>query len=737
MKLSTPTRPAALQVVIFGQGYRCFDYKAPPDSKIVAGCRVKVPLRRKLYTGIVIGSDVTAVDADKLLSIDSVLDDDPIICDSMLRLFWWVADYYHCLIGSIIRVALPKNIKQGKSLEENHIIVWQCANDKEVTFSLQAYRQKDIYEKLRSVGRLDEPALKSFFPNWRPAMQALQKKGLVKKHKILCSKKQLPENAKYALTKEQKQAIKSISDTFDSFACHLLQGVTSSGKTEVYLQLATSTVARRRQVLILVPEISLIMQTVERFNTRFGTGVTSYHSRLSDKERHRCWSAVARGNINIVVGTRSAIFLPFRDLGIIIIDEEHDASYKQETRVRYHARDVAIKRAKLTNIPIVLGSATPSLETLYNSKQNKDYQCIHLPYRVGQSKMISNRIIDMRTQSHKSGLSDPLLQAIAQRLENDEQVLLFLNRRGYAPAMVCQQCRHPLECSICDAYQVYHLYNNKMSCHHCGKSSPIPKVCPLCGGNEFKTLGIGTEQVEKTLNEIFPSAGILRFDRDVIRKKGQLEQALESAHQARRKEAQILLGTQMLVKGHHFTKVTLVGILNVDDSLFSADFRAVERLAQTIIQVSGRAGRGGINGDVMIQTHYPEDINLKLLLEQNYNMFADYLLGQRCKARLPPNERLAIMYAESKKSGEAIKFLNTVFKYAGAIKQRYKTVELSQPIPALMEKRENFHRACILITANNSNPMHYFLNDLISVIRTKTDSPKVLWNLDVDPINMS
>lgn len=547
--------------------------------------------------------------------------------------------------------------------------------------------------------------------------------------KEVAPERQPPQAGSHRLNAQQQRAIETVRTGFARFNCYLLEGVTGSGKTEVYLNLCESVVGAGRQVLVLVPEIALTLQTVSRFHERLGGGVMSFHSGLTPARRLDCWSAVFAGGVNVVIGTRSAVFMPFRDLGLVIVDEEHDSSYKQEDSLRYHARDVAIKRAQRANVPVVLGSATPSLESLHNAAGGK-YRHLRLPHRVGRHARLACRLVDMRGQAPHAGLSQALINAMRERLAKDEQVLLFVNRRGYAPVMLCRDCGQSLDCARCDAHMVFHLHDRKLHCHHCGKISAVPRQCPACGRDALHAAGVAIEQVEQALHELFPAAGIARFDTDAVRKKDQLEQRLGEVHSG---EAGILLGTQMLIKGHHFRQVSLVGVLNADNGLFSPDFRALERLAQTIVQVSGRAGRGDVPGEVIIQTFHPDHPQLVSLLQDGYAAFASQLLAARAAAALPPHYRCAVFRAEALRIEAAMDFLTRVAKLAARTEGRG-DVQFYDPMPALMEKRVGYYRARLVLKSADGHLLRRFLARLMPQAAALRGAAKLRWHLDVDPI---
>jgi primosomal protein N' (replication factor Y) len=480
---------------------------------------------------------------------------------------------------------------------------------------------------------------------------------------------------------------------------------------------------------VLVPEIGLTPQLVSRFRARFPVPIAVLHSGLTDQERLCAWLAAREGHAPIVLGTRSAVFAPFRRLGVIVVDEEHDASYKQQEGFRYSARDLTVARAARERIPVVLGSATPALETLKNARDGA-YALIELPDRAGAAALPVVRLLDMRRLKPADGLSAPLREALAQRLARAEQSLLFLNRRGFAPVWMCHDCGWVAACRRCDARLVLHEGSRQLRCHHCGAEEPLAPRCPSCSGNALRPLGEGTERVESALQRLFPEARIERIDRDSTRRKGTLEEKLARAE---RGEADILVGTQMLAKGHDFPNVTLVGVVNADQGLYSADFRAPERLIQQILQVAGRAGRADKPGEVLIQTWHPQHPLFAALQHHNFHEFADFALAERQAAALPPYSHLALLRAESTRSGEALRFLQAARACAPPGAQG---LQLFDPVASPMERRAGRHRAQLLIQAGQRRPLHAFLRDWLPEVGALPLAKRVRWSLDVDPIDL-
>lgn len=546
----------------------------------------------------------------------------------------------------------------------------------------------------------------------------------------------IPDSSEHPLEKplllnaEQQQAVDAIL-SIQTFQTFLLGGITGSGKTEVYLQVIEEYLNRKMQVLMLIPEIGLTPQMIVRLRARFSVPIALLHSSVSEKKRFEAWQLARTGIASIVIGTRSAAFTPLKMPGIFIIDEEHDPSFKQQDSLRYSARDLLIMRARLEDRPIVLGTATPSLETLHNVHTGR-YQRLTLPVRAGNAKPPIIHILDIRHKKLDEGLSSQLIKHMRDHLANDGQVLLFLNRRGYAPVLMCFDCGWVSQCNHCDARLTVHYQTRKLRCHHCEFSTPLLTQCPACQARNLNSLGIGTERLESALKYHFPDKEIIRIDRDTTRKKKTLQTAIQRIHND---EAQILLGTQMIAKGHHFPKVTLVGIIDVDSALFSTDFRSTERLGQLITQVAGRAGRAERLGEVILQSCHPEHPLIKILIEKGYPAFAERVLLERQSANLPPFSYQALLRAEAKQAEQALKFLS---KIREGLKKQILTEDLQilGPIASPMEKKIGKYRAQLLLQSKNRSALQKILQDLPSKIETIASRKYLRWSLDVDPIDM-
>jgi primosomal protein N' (replication factor Y) len=531
------------------------------------------------------------------------------------------------------------------------------------------------------------------------------------------------------LTAAQAAVIEAICASFGRFAAHLLYGVTGSGKTEVYLQIIDAALASDRQVLVLVPEIALTPQLVERFQRRFSAGVVALHSGLTGTQRRDAWRAAHGGHARIVIGTRSALFTPLEHLSLIVVDEEHDASYKQQEGFRYSARDLAVLRAQRARVPVILGSATPSLETLDNVAQGR-YSRHELPQRPGAARPPAMHLVDLRKHPSVQGLSQPAMSAMERHLKDGGQVIVFLNRRGYAPTLYCNACGWIACCAHCDARMTVHALARELRCHHCGAHAEIPGVCASCS-QPLHPVGQGTERVEETLLRLFPEAPLARLDRDTAGASGAMQAVLERVH---RGEARILVGTQMLTKGHHFPDVSLVVILDADQGLFASDFRATERLAQTITQVAGRAGRATRPGEVIVQTSFPEHPLLTRLIAEGYERFASTALEERRAANWPPYSRLALLRAEAKDRDGLDAYLRAAAAGAGALGGG--TVRVLGPAPALIARRADHFRAHLLIESPSRGPLQRFLSAWLGQVEALPGPKGVRWSIDVDPLEV-
>ena len=732
------------KVVVDSPLYQAFDYLPPVDvvcDNIQLGSRLVVPFgigNHKKTAFLIEIAQTSDWAIEKLKRVERVLDTDSFLSAQDLNLLHWVSRYYHHPLGEVVSMAFPNTLRSGKaamiSAEKNYALTESGKNTDSETLR-RSPKQKTMLEKFQQQdSSLSETELSAWDNNWRSAAKSLITKQLLQPIDTVSSPPKnspvIVKNSALNSNPAQQAAIDAVCASLGQFAVFLLEGVTGSGKTEVYLQIIHTVLQRGQQVLVLVPEISLTPQLEARFKHRFAVNIAVSHSRLTDNQRLSSWLHAQRGTCAILLGTRSALFTPFQNLGLIVLDEEHDASFKQQEGLRFSARDTAIVRAKMLNIPVLLGSATPSLETLHNVDKQR-YQWLHLPERAGSAIAPVLQLLDIRNKRMREGLSESLLAQIRKTLAKNEQVLLFLNRRGFAPTLICHGCGWVARCQHCAANLVIHQAIALLRCHHCGTEYSLPKFCPDCKTGEPTPLGLGTERVEKVLNQLFTDKTILRLDRDSIQRKGSLEEALEQINQGK---VDIILGTQLLAKGHHFPNVTLVAILNVDSGLFSIDFHATEKLAQLIVQVSGRAGRADKLGTVIMQTRQPEHPLLTTLIRQGYQSFASSALAERQIAGLPPYTYQALLSAEARDETLAQTFLQTVIDLAAQNPQQ--NVQLLGPVPAPMTKRAGFYRYQLLLQSPQRPDLHTLLDKLIPEVAKLKIAPKVRWSLDVDPADL-
>ena len=731
-----PIKPqgSLYQVAISGPFMSGLTYRLAPhlERQALIGLRVKVPLGSRTVIGVIIDKvlKIKAVGIT-LKAIVEIIDTTPVFDERLFKLLLWVARYYHAPIGDVFQCAMPTLLSKGARF---------CA-------------QQQIYYELSAEGEsLSEEALKRA-PKQAAAMAFLQSNNDGKTHdelrvagvssailNALINKKlvqrltreytpkpQKGSTSALTLNVDQQHAVDLLIQTLTHFKVSLLNGITGSGKTEVYMQMIERVLAMGKQVLILVPEISLTPQTLTRFTQRFSVVVSVVHSKLTDTERLNQAYYAANGTANIIIGTRSSVFLPLKTLGLIVVDEEHDLSYKQQSGLRYHARDVAIMRAKFEDIPIVLGSATPSMESYYNAIHDK-YQHLILPKRAGGAVPPKFHVIDLKKQALTAGLSRPLIDAIHSHLNQKHQVLLFLNRRGYAPVLMCHDCGFTFQCTRCETYLTLHKHPTFLSCHHCGASSMLPTQCPQCQSQALGCVGEGTEKIEEALVNLFPDHKTLRIDRSTASKKGQLDTLLANVHN---QGANILIGTQMLAKGHHFKNVTMVGMINIDQGLFSADFRAIERMGQIVTQVSGRAGREAVEGEVYIQTHEPGHPLLSTLLAKGYAPFLQQILSDRKQSLWPPYSHLALVRAEAHQQEGALGYLRQI-KDKSDEAARHLNVDILGPTPAFMPKKSGYYRAHLLLVAPTKAQLQRSVRALHSGLVANKNS-RIRWSIDIDP----
>ncbi len=725
------------QVAIPSPIRRHFDYLAPKTSiALKPGMRLRVPFGRRSVTGILLAlAEDSPLPRARLKAVLEVLDAEPLIPEELFALLTWAADYYHHPIGEVLHAALPVALRQGALAEASGLEVWSLTSEGRAlppdAFK-RAPRRKKIFAALAAVSDgLMADRLAELADGWRPLLRDWRDHGWAecKTRDCLAAARTAAEAAP-ELMPAQQQAVAEITRALGGFRSFLLHGITGSGKTEVYLHAVEAVLRAGGQALVLVPEIALTHQLVERFQRRFSVPIALLHSGLSDQERLCAWLMARQAKAPLVIGTRSAIFTPLPNLKLIVVDEEHDGSYKQQDGFRYSARDVAIMRARSKGVPIVLGSATPSLESLNNALQER-YRLLELPERTAAAVLPVVRLLDLRRLPLNEGLSPPLVEALAARLKRGEQSLLFLNRRGFSPVLMCHACGWLSPCPRCDAKLTFHKRSGRLRCHHCGTDAPVPPQCPACNGAALHGLGEGTQRIEAVLMRLFPSARIERIDRDSTRRKGALAEKLERIHAG---EADILVGTQMLAKGHDFPNLTLVGVINADQGLYSADFRGPEGLFQRVAQVAGRAGRAEKPGEVFIQTYHPDHPLFAALQKHDYISFARYELDTRRQARYPPFAHLALLRAESPKAGQALSFLQKARALASGLDASEAT--LLEPVPSPMERRAGRYRAQCLAQSAQRPALHAFLANWLERLDREPLGKKVRWSLDVDPLDL-
>jgi primosomal protein N' (replication factor Y) (superfamily II helicase) len=726
-----------LEIAIDTPLRRVFDYGCPDDARVAPGMRVRVPFGRRQTIGIVMkvkaNSDVPPA---KLKSITAILDDEPLFDSVLFNLLTWSSDYYRHPIGEVLAAALPVSLRSGAPLIDT-IEQWRLTPLGKSEWTSLPTRNKRLRALASAIAQEASNETLAEISSWRAALKDLQSRGWVECTQVAVdqpSAQRQRAQPSLSLNDAQRIAVEKIraacaQDLPNRFRTLLLHGVTGSGKTEVYLQAIETVIAAGKQALVLVPEIALTPQLVARFQERFNVPMAVLHSAVNESERLATWRAARNGTAPIVIGTRSAIFAPLKTPGILIVDEEHDSSYKQQEGFRYSARDLAIVRAQRHSIPVVLGSATPSLESLARVKKQPD-DLLALPTRAGNAQPARVRVVDLRKHAHTDGIAGPTMLTIKQHLDDGGQVLLYLNRRGFAPVLFCPACGWSAACRRCDARMTVHQKENKLTCHHCGLDSAIPELCASCNA-PAKPIGQGTERIEGTVARLFPGVTVARIDRDNIRRKGELEATLETIHSG---AVRILVGTQMLTKGHHFPNVTLVVVLNADQGLFGTDFRAAERLAQNIVQVAGRAGRAERIGEVLIQTEYPEHPLLMSLLEGGYSAFADSALRERESAHLPPYARLALLRADANTLSASMNFLHEACEHAKSL--RPTALRILGPVAAPMARKAGRYRGQLLFVAPTHTPLQKLLARLLPLLEASPQTKRVRWSIDVDPVEL-
>jgi primosomal protein N' (replication factor Y) len=722
--------PSVLRIALPVPLPTLFDYLPPTAGEAAPGSRVLVPFGRGKAVGVVVETDVsTTIGSTRLKRALRVLDEAPLLDPELMQTLAWAADYWLGAPGEAYANALPLLLREDKPLPETREPIWQLTIAGRSALDAGSRRggSRALLQALSS-GSLSAAELDVSLADWRAAARRLIEAGLIERDELAPAATSGPVTKAPALHAEQEAAVDAIADSFGRFQPFLLDGITGSGKTEVYLALIQRTLAAGKQALLLVPEIGLAPQTVRRLRERLGVPIEVLHSNLAEGERARAWLRMRSGDAKVVLGTRSAVFTPLPQAGLIIVDEEHDGSYKQQEGFRYHARDLALVRARALNVPVVLGSATPSLESLANVEAGR-YQALHLRSRPSAAHPPQVQIVDMRAQRLEHGLSPALLHAVGETVARGEQVLVFRNRRGYAPVLFCHGCGWHAECPRCEHPLTLHAAWRRLVCHHCDQQSPVPSACPVCGSTELKPQGQGTERLEEALIAHFPQIPVLRIDRETTRRRDAFEHLLDNLQND---APAILVGTQMLAKGHDLPNLTLVAIVGVDEGLLSVDFRAGERLAQLVVQVAGRAGRARKPGRVVLQTHHPDHPLLRSLLAQGYAAAAKELLAERRQTGLPPYGHQVLLRCEAHQRAMVDAFLSE----ANAALPASDTLQIAGPMPAPMPLRAGRQRGQLLIESTSRRHLHAAMRPWALQLAQLPSARKVRWSLDVDPIDL-
>ncbi|MBQ0720878.1 MAG: primosomal protein N' [Gammaproteobacteria bacterium] len=726
------------QVAVQSPLRRLFDYLPPSGfgPTLPVGVRVTVPFGKRAVTGIVVSSTSSSdYPADKLKSISAILDTAPLLPPVLFEVLLWAARYYQHPLGEVLASALPTLLRKGGDLPQQSF--WRLSTHGKglpADALRRAPSQQALLQLLQVHDQLSREAIDAAGIS-TATIRSLKNKALIENFSSTVSGQGFDANgeldllgeAPLSLSPDQQAALGHIE--FHTYNSYLIDGETGSGKTEVYLQAIANVLRHGRQALVLIPEINLSPQTLARFRARFNCPIALIHSGLSERQRLEAWWAAANGSAGIVIGTRSAAFVPLQSPGIIIVDEEHDSSFKQQEGFRYSARDVAVMRANRENIPLLLGSATPSLESLYNCTQQR-YHHLSIKGRHGGAVQAQWQLVDICHSQLNTGFSQSAINAIETQLAEGNQILVFLNRRGFAPTLMCHDCGWVANCKHCDAHLTVHTHKPGLHCHHCESRHALPQACPDCASQQLNYLGQGTERSEATLQALFPAAKVHRVDRDTTGNKRAMEGLLEEINT---NEPCILVGTQMLAKGHHFPGVTLVVVLDADTSLFSADFRALEKMGQLITQVAGRAGRGEKPGVVMIQSHHCEHPVFELLSQHSYGKFAQHLLRERQFSAMPPFTNAALIRAEFHQGGEALGLLHKARDYLESQVPSSPALRYLGPFPAAMEKRGGRYRYQLTLIGVERRALHQLLGALSHWFEQQKEARKVRWSIDVDP----
>ena len=721
----------AIQVAVPVPVRKTFDYAGPV---LAPGSRVLVPFGKRKLVGVALSCHPSQHQG-KLKPIIEVLDSKPVFSENLLKLLTWAADYYHYSPGEVLNTALPSVLRSARPIFDPFLatVYSIVETDESGLQSLErAPKQAKVYNFISDHPRCSSKDLTGKIKGYSPALAALLKKELVSEELVsLAGEIKSGPTSTPPLSDQQLAAYNGLL-LQDGFKVNLLQGITGSGKTRIYIEVANNILAQGKQVLIMVPEISLTPQLVEELQRGLGYKIAVLHSGLRDSERYKNWWLAASGGARVVLGTRSAVFTPFSELGLVIIDEEHDTSYKQQDGFRYDARNLAIKRASMESIPVVLGSATPMMESINNALKQK-YHLVNLNSRFGNATLPDIEIINTRDYRAIDGLSQPLIKALSDNIQRKEQSIIFINRRGYAPVVHCVACDWQMTCPRCSARMTYHAHLNKFRCHHCASQQTALENCPQCQTPVIKT-GVGTQRIVSRLSLELPGARVLQLDRDNITSAEGLAGALDAI---RRGEIDIIVGTQLIVKGHDFENVTLVGVSDADQALYGVDFRSSEHMFQQMVQVSGRAGRSIKQGKVLIQTNHPENMIFRQICAQDYPAFTKDCLRERSQASFPPYTFLALWRTEAnskEQSEQCLKKIRT--EGLNLLKTNNLELEIMDVVSSPMEKLAGRYRFQLLVRSQNRIQLHQLLKPWIKVVESSSWSNRIRWSIDIDPIDM-
>jgi primosomal protein N' (replication factor Y) len=719
---------------------RLFDYSFDPTWNVEPGARVLVPFGPRRRVGVVVAlARETDIPSDKIRAALGLLADTAPLSREWLALAEFCSQYYQRPLGEVIQSALPPRLKRAEPLRAAPSAWTLTAAGRDALAAATAARpslKRTLLWHLAYADACPHEILMTLGTRAAAALRALHGEGLI------ASATALPTTHRFVdertLSAAQTSALAAITASLDRFAAFVLFGVTGSGKTEVYLHAIDRTLAAGKQALVLVPEINLTPQLAAEFGARFpGVPIGVLHSNLAANERARTWIDAQSGNLRIILGTRMAVFAPLARLGLIVVDEEHDASFKQQDGVRYSARDLAVVRAQRLAIPVVLGSATPALETYANAQAGR-YRLLSLPERVRAGAALPRvELVDMRKEIEMHGISARLAEAVRERIARQEQSLLFLNRRGYAPVLACGACGWVSDCSRCAAHLVVHYAparaprgarHGLLRCHHCGLEAPAPRHCPSCGNVDLVPFGRGTQRLEDAVQSLFPEARVLRIDSDTTRARGSWDRMRADIDAG---AVDVLIGTQILAKGHDFPRLTLVGVLNADAALMAADYRAPERLFAQLQQVAGRAGRADLRGEVLVQTRYPEAALYQSLVRHDYEGFAARQLQERTEAGFPPAAAEAVVRAEARTPQAALALLRQALQLAPA---DHAEVTLFDPVPMSLSRLSGWERAHVLVQSPSRRALQAFLSVWIARLYDMRVAADARWHVDVDPL---